>query len=178
MQVTKIIKFIFLPVALLSMNAFSSEKFVGIDYKYLNYNPVGVHEKISAAAINLEFLFNEYYSTEIYVGSGLNKVNLESELSEIEVDIGLLWGISFKAQYPVSDRFSLYAKAGYNEVTGRAEALDYNISSTDTESDQLYGLGFSFEIKKNNQLYIEYASYIHDSQIEFDGVSIGYKYKI
>ena len=112
------------------------------------------------------------------MGKGVETVSIYTELSEIEVEIEYLWGLDLKVQYPADDKFSMYAKIGYNEVRGKARALSNGSGSSDTISDPLYGVGSVYKINNRNQLYLEYTSYINDSNIKFDGFSIGYKYKI
>ena len=170
--------FVVLILGFFSVSVYSSEHLIGVDYKSINYEPIGFKDKISAIAINYENNFSKYFSAEIYLGKGVETVSIYTELSEIEVEIEYLWGLDLKVQYPADDKFSMYAKIGYNEVRGKARALSNGSGSSDTISDPLYGVGSVYKINNRNQLYLEYTSYINDSNIKFDGFSIGYKYKI
>ncbi len=161
-----------------SVEALSDDHLIGVDYKSLDYESHGFEATLGVVSLNYEYSINEFFSTELSIGLGAKDVTIETELSDVEIEIEHMWGANLKAALPVGSSFSVYAKLGYGEVKGKATAKSNGVNNTDTVSDPMFGVGASYSINDKSSVYLDYSSYIDDSQIEISGLSIGYKFEI
>lgn len=163
---------------LFSVDVLSDDHLLGVDYKSLDYESNGFETTLGVVSLNYEYSFSEYFSTELSIGLGAKDGTVETELSDIEIEIEHMWGANLKVVLPVGNFFNVYGKLGYGEVRGKATAKSNGANNSDSVSDPIFGLGVTYNINDTHKVYLDYSSYIEDSSIEISGLSIGYKIKI
>lgn len=170
-------------------------------YQYLDIKPDGAESGVDTHGIAARagFRFNNIFSLEAELATGIDDGefdfnvdedefnfddNNDGDLSDIIAasgDIGLnyLVGIYGKANLPLTERLSAYARAGYAYVDLDASLRTPGgnaINIEDSADGPAVGAGMSFDLTENLYLKGDYTYYSFDST-DTSGVMLGVGYK-
>ncbi len=144
-------------VLLFACTSFASEKgdkYVGLDYMFLNYEGDGGSElDITASRLKMGYYFSPHFAIEGLVGIGVKDdsergyiyYNGSYRTVDIDVELDSLMGIYLRGEISDNDKIKFYGVAGFSKIELTASALGY--SESDDDSD--FSLGIGFEITPN-----------------------------
>ncbi|MBW6509985.1 MAG: porin family protein [Desulfuromonadales bacterium] len=134
-------------------------------------------DKGTSVSFGLGYSFNEYFSTEVrYIDFG-----------DFDDDIFPVWTISGDAfvfnivgKYPVTDRFSVFAKLGFFAWDAEVKEQGFGKLGSDDGTDITYGAGLSFLFAEKIASYVQFQRYefkIDGENIDLDDISVGLQYR-
>ena len=116
---------------------------------------------------------SDYLAIELHGGLGGG-----STVSGTEVELKELLGGYLRAQYPMNDLVSVFARYGYTRA--KFDVDDGITASTESETGGSYGAGIEFTVFSgvldgNLRLTADYMVYLDKTGAEFDARSVGLK---
>lgn len=112
--------------------------------------------------------FTQFLAVEGEALIGLGDENVGGVDASLEYALGL-YG---KAQYPLNEQFSLFARVGY--VTAEVEASAGGLSASDSEDGFAYGVGAEFAFAGPNAVRFDYTRYDFEDNAESDNFGLSY----
>lgn len=112
--------------------------------------------------------FTNYFAVEGEALFGLGDENVGGIDASLEYALGLY----AKAQYPLNEQFSIFARAGY--VTAELEASVGGLSASDSEDGLAYGAGAEFAFAGPNAVRFDYTRFDFDDGAESDNFGLSY----
>ncbi|MEM7767737.1 MAG: porin family protein [Pseudomonadota bacterium] len=146
--------------------------FIGIDVEDAG---TSFDADIGAITGHAGFDINEFLAVEGEVGVGVDDEEVSAAGIDAELGLNYLVGAYGKAQYPVSETISLYARAGVVNAELEAEVSG---AGSDSASDTGFGFGVGADayLSDRGGIRVDYTRYdIED--LEADAFSVGYKFR-
>lgn len=124
--------------------------------------------------------FNEFFSGEIRLGTGIEKdsafiVDEKNVIHEGKIEIDYFYGAYLRGTIPVTDYIYPYATLGFTNL--QLEFKSPTLREQDSSSDISYGLGVDIRLSTNSDFNLEYMNYYDKDDIEIDGFSLGFTYR-
>lgn len=172
-------------------------------YSYLDIEPDGAESGVDANAITARagYQFNKYFSVESDISSGIDDGEFDYNVDEDEFnlddnndgdfndliagsgDIGLnyLIGVYGRASMPVTDRFDVFARAGYAYVDLDADVQTPGGTTLatieDSEDGAALGAGLNYDLTESWELRGDYTWYgFGNTDTHAAMLSAGYKF--
>ena len=148
--------------------------YAGGNVSFLNYSDDFVDDDLSLTAIygRLGGYFNENFSAELRLGTGIGDDSIDILGSSVDVELDNMYGAYFRAGIPVSEMFYPYAVIGYTRAELSASVSGAG-SASESDSDTSFGLGADLNLTQNLTVNLEYMNYFDSDGVEIDGFSIG-----
>lgn len=149
--------------------AFAAGPYVGLNYSQyeLTNNATTSTLNPTGATVRAGIDFTSFLAVEARAGVGVNS----DQRGPAEFDLDRLYGGYLKLSVPIAGMLKPYAIAGYSEMRGKASVL--GVSTTDTYSDESYGVGADASIAGVIGLNVEYMRYLDENNTELNAVSVG-----
>lgn len=119
--------------------------------------------------------FNDYFAVEGEIGFGVLDDTVSVYGYDVDVKLSSLFGGFVRAQYPVSENFDVFARAGYVQAEIEASISGYDGNA----SENGFGLGVGGLYQAGDNLYFrgEYTRYdIKDLEADALMFSVGIKF--
>lgn len=170
-----------------SAQAFDQGRFhIGLGYSFLDLEDDSSIEDFTSESFEAEFDaltlrggydFSRFFGVEVDATFGLSEesqsfdvpsIPEDPQTLELDVDLNYLLAAFAKAQFPVNDQFSVFARAGFATAELEATATYAGETFSDDGSDEGFGLGVGAEwaFAGPNAVRADYTYY------DFDGVEI------
>lgn len=147
------------------------ELHVGAGYSFIDADGV----EFDAATLRGGYDFNEYFGVEgeALIGLGDESVSAGGVTGDVSLDYGL--GAFGKAQYPLSEQVSVFARLGYVYYEAEASAAlgGQSVSVSEGEGGLGYGVGAEWAFAGPNAVRIDYTRNDFDEG-ETDAFGVSY----
>ncbi len=167
-------------ISVLAVFSFSScavevdNLYYGGNFNYIDYDTAGIADNGSLGSLTgrLGVRFNEYFSSELRAGFGINDDSQEILGEDVDIDLDYMYGAYLRAGFPVTDYMYPYAIVGYtrNKVSVSVDDIG---SRDEIDSDASYGVGVDFPFSDAFSINLEYMQIYDKHGIEIDGLSFG-----
>jgi opacity protein-like surface antigen len=132
------------------------------------------------------YSFNDYFAVEARLGTGVkDESDRDGDYSE-KFGVDLQTMLLARANYSLSDAFSVFAVAGYSKTDfGYKEtSSSYSFSETDTVNGIALGLGAEIKLPNNFAIHLEYLKLPDETlsegpysiKVKSDNLSVGLNY--
>lgn len=152
-----------------------------IGYQYISVDEDGVEADLGAIVAHGGYNFTDFLSVEGEVAVGIQDEDVSvGDVDPIDVSVGLnyLIGAYGRVQAPLSENFTVFARAGVVNAELEAEASAGGVTASESESETGagYGVGGEFRFDAVNGVRFDYTRYdIED--LEADAFTIAYSRK-
>ena len=120
--------------------------------------------------------FNAYFGAEVDGSFGINEEDVT--FGTIEADYKLEYALAAyaKAQYPLNEQFSVFARLGYGTASVEASARAGGVTlPQDGDFDGFaYGAGFEWAFAGPNAVRVDYTRHDYEDDAEFDQWGVSY----
>jgi hypothetical protein len=130
-----------------------------------------------AGVVRAGVMFDKYWGVEALGILGGSQGDLNVDGIAMSLKIKNAYGAYLKGQYPVSPHFELFARAGWLHATVEAQARDFDVSASSSDSSFSYGAGFQVPFGTGWYAQADYMSYYSKSGDSIRGPSIGLGYR-
>ena len=120
---------------------------------------------------------SEYFAIELIggVGIGDDKIKADSNSTTAKVEIDQYYGIVFKPNMDVNERFNVYLDLGYVHLKTEAEISSRGNTFKDSESDSEFMWGLGAEVGFTENFYGT-VGYLDIDDSEGFQLSLGYRF--
>lgn len=161
-------------LALSASPAMAEGWYADAGYQFIAVDEDGIDADLGVINGHLGYNFNEYFSLEGEAGIGVQDETFTVLGTDFDVSINHIVGAYLRGEMPVSERATLFARAGAVNAELKIEAGGFSDSGSDTGIG--YGAGGEFMIGPEFGLRGEYTRYdIED--LEADAFSIAAVWK-
>lgn len=160
--------------------------FVGAGVGYLTLDDSeGFSTSMTHVHLQGGWRFNRFFSVDARIGTSFSStVDIEDEdlalfLPEVELSIPTYYGVYARGILPVSERWDLYAQAGYIQTKLKASVKGTEIgtiSASDSQGSFSYGVGASWFVTPRFILDFEYQPALVDGSL-FKADSFGVSFR-
>ncbi len=157
------------PVVAAVQNGF----YVGTAYGYMGdeytrspntMDPKSFDESYSAWMFQAGYKINNYIAVEGRYWASMSDISVKNQLNQgYDLQGADAWGLYVKPMYPVTDAIDIYALLGY-------ASMDHNSKKLNDGDGFSWGLGASYGVTENIDLFVDYVS-IYDDDRSFSGVT-------
>ncbi|MBC6428061.1 MAG: porin family protein [Cellvibrionales bacterium] len=152
----------------------------GLGYAALESSAGSVDRDAHGIYGSLGVKFNKHFSGEVRAAFGVG--------DDQGVELDTFFGAYVRAGVPITERFSLYALAGYTRSESGAVDLDaftvtvegVDVDSVEvegvdsaSETDISFGVGTDYKFTDRFGLNVEYTNYLDKGSAELSGFSVG-----
>jgi len=145
------------------------EPYANVSYSHLD----GSETALGAVTVRLGARFNRYVSAEVEGSIGVKDDTIEQIMEPTRFDVELVYDAAAYgvASLPVSDRFDVFARAGFGTTELKAKAPGIIFSE---EGDSFnYGLGANLWLDADNGIRADWTRREYDL-IDVTAYSVGY----
>jgi opacity protein-like surface antigen len=130
--------------------------YIGVGAGLMDYSERGVYaDSLDYVYLLAGWKFNRHFALEARAGRHTSDAAIEFDVPQpVEVKITSLVGVYGRAMLPLSDRWELYALAGYSSMKLKATVVGE--SSRDTKSSLSYGAGITWRMDFGLAFELEY----------------------
>ncbi|WOI54666.1 porin family protein [Parvularcula sp. LCG005] len=144
---------------------------LGIGYSVLSVDDVD----FDAVNLRAGYDFNDYFGVEAETLIGVGEEDFSIGAVSGDAELNYSFGAYGKAQYPVTDQFSVFARAGW--VTSEVEADIAGLAIDESEDGLAYGAGAEYRFTDKHGVRADYTRYDFDDDAEADLYSASYVYR-
>ena len=134
---------------------------------------------LGAVAGHAGYFFTDNLGVEGELAFGVSDEEATSAGVSVSLGLNYLAGLYGVAALPVTEKLSLFARAGVVQAEVEAEASFAGTTFSESESETGYGLGVGgmFDLTENVYLRGDYTRYdIEDAEIDAFLIGVGFKY--
>ena len=144
---------------------------LGAGYTFLDFDEV----EFNAVTVRGGYDFNEFFGVEGELSTGLGDESVTIEGVEIDTSLDLAFGLYAKAQYPLTEQFSVFGRLGYvyAELEAEAEGVGGAVSAEGDDNGVGFGAGAEYRFNGANAFRFEYTRYEFDDA-DADGFTLSY----
>ena len=142
-----------------------AESYFGVNLTALEASADGIPDDATLTALSgrVGGYFNENFSGEVRVGTGIN----DDSFVGVDISLETMYGAYLRAGFAAGN-FYPYAVVGYTDVE-----LEFSGFGSSSESDTSFGLGVDITITDDIKGNAEYMNYYDKDGFELSGFSIG-----
>ncbi|MEM5518781.1 porin family protein [Henriciella sp. AS95] len=161
-------------LSLLASPAVAEGWYADAGYQFISIDEDGVDADLGAITGHLGYNFNEYVSVEGEAGVGVQDETIDTFVGDVDVELNYVVGAYLRGELPISDRATLFARAGAVNAEIEVSIAGFNDSGSDTGIG--YGAGGEFMVGPDFGFRGEYTRYdIED--LEADAFTIAAVWK-
>jgi opacity protein-like surface antigen len=152
----------------------ASVNWIGADAMTWSYNPDEV-DKTSATTVNIRagIEYSDFFGVETHIAFG-GSDNVTIGSTDVNVDLDHVWGVFFRASYPMSAA-RLYGLFGASNLVMSIDSD--KLSGVDRITRLSYGAGAEYLINDNWVINADYIVYLKSASFAFSGISVGLRYR-
>ncbi|KPJ87850.1 MAG: hypothetical protein AMJ53_17555 [Gammaproteobacteria bacterium SG8_11] len=167
-----IVTLVFVPITSPAFAA--SVNWIGGDVFNWTYNPDEV-DKTSATTGKVRggIEYSDYFGVETHFAFG-GSDNVTVENTDVKVELDYVWGVFFRASYPISAA-RLYGLFGASNLMLSIDSD--KLSGVDRIARLSYGAGAEYLINDNWVINVDYIVYLKSESFTYGGISAGLRYR-
>lgn len=139
---------------------------LGAGYTFLDFEDAEFHAVTARGGYD----FVKYFGLEGEALVGINEEEVDVIGVNVDTKLQYSLGLFAKAHFPLSDQFTVFARAGYVWTEFEASAAGFTLS--DDLDGNAYGLGGEFAINEHYSVRGEYTMYDYGDDADVDSGSI------
>ncbi len=145
---------------------------------FLSAEEAGVEFDLGAMTTRAGYQFTPNFSAEAEAMIGFAEEEISGGGASVEIGLNYAVGLFARAEAPVSEYVTLYARLGVvnAELEVEASVFGFTESESASETGAGYGAGAEFNVVENFSIYADYTRYDIE-ETEIDGLSFGGRFR-